>query len=213
MKPLRIIIVDDHRIMLDGIAALLRDDKRFQIIGLYTRCNEALEDMKTEQPDVAITDIQMPEMSGVEFTRAIKTLHPGIFVMALSMSGEESTVSEMLDAGASGYILKNTGQEELRNAIMSIVRGETYLSPEVAAALTRALIAKRKEEDDPAPRLTQREIEIIRLIAKEYSNEQIANELFISERTVETHRKNIFRKTGTKGVVGLLKYAMGKGIL
>lgn len=213
MNPLRIIIVDDHRIILDGIASLLKDDNRFQLLGTYTRCSDALSDMHSEKPDVVITDIQMPEMNGMEFTRKIKSAFPGVFVVALSMSSDETTVSEMLDAGASGYIIKNTGQDELRNALLSVVRGETFLSPEVAAALTRALIAKRKEDDDPAPKLTQREIEIIRLIAKEYSNEQIANELFISERTVETHRKNIFRKTGTKGVVGLLKYAMGKGIL
>lgn len=213
MKPLRIIIVDDHRIILDGIAALLGDDPQFQILGTYTRCADALAAMKKEIPDIVITDIHMPEMNGVVFTRTIKATFKKIQVLALSMANDAALVSEMLDAGANGYVIKNTGQEELRSALLSIVRGETYLSPEIAATLTRALMARRKEEEDPAPKLTQREIEIIRLIAKEYSNEQIANELFISERTVETHRKNIFRKTGTKGVVGLLKYAMGKGIL
>jgi len=213
MNPIRIIIVDDHRIILDGIAALLGGDPRFQIIGTYTRCEEALTVMKKERPDVVITDIHMPEMNGVAFTRTIKESFKDVSVLALSMANEEAIVSEMLDAGANGFVIKNTGQEELRTAILSIIHGETFLSPEIAATLTRALMAKRKEEEDPAPKLTQRELEIIRLIAKEYSNEQIANELFISERTVETHRKNIFRKTGTKGVVGLLKYAMGKGIL
>jgi|JI10StandDraft_1071094.scaffolds.fasta_scaffold17188_8 two-component system, NarL family, nitrate/nitrite response regulator NarL len=211
MKPLRIILVDDHQIMLDGISALLKNDERFSIVGTYTRCAEALAEM--QNVDVVITDIQMPEMNGLEFTKVIRSKFSGVFILALSMSGEDAMVSEMLNAGVNGYVLKNTGQEELKNALMTIVRGETYLSPEIAAALTRALVAQRKEAEDPAPKLTQREIEIIKLIAKEYSNEKIANELFISERTVETHRKNIFRKTGTKGVVGLLKYAMDKKII
>jgi two-component system, NarL family, nitrate/nitrite response regulator NarL len=211
MKPLRIILVDDHQIMLDGISALLKNDERFFIAGTFTRCAEAMAVMKNV--DVVITDIQMPEMNGLEFTKVIRSQFPGVFILALSMSGEDAMVSEMLNAGVNGYVLKNTGQEELKNALITIVRGETYLSPEIAAALTRALMAQRKEAEDPAPKLTQREIEIIKLIAKEYSNEKIANELFISERTVETHRKNIFRKTGTKGVVGLLKYAMDKKIL
>jgi DNA-binding NarL/FixJ family response regulator len=211
MKPLRIILVDDHQIMLDGISALLKNDERFSIVGTYTRCADALAEM--QNVDVVITDIQMPEMNGLEFTKVIRSKFTGVFILALSMSGEDAMVSEMLNAGVNGYVLKNTGQEELKNALMTIVRGETYLSPEIAAALTRALVAQRKEAEDPAPKLTQREIEIIKLIAKEYSNEKIANELFISERTVETHRKNIFRKTGTKGVVGLLKYAMDKKII
>ncbi len=211
MKPLRIILVDDHQIMLDGISALLKNDERFSIVGTYTRCAEALAEM--QNVDIVITDIQMPEMNGLEFTKVIRSKFSGVFILALSMSGEDAMVSEMLNAGVNGYVLKNTGQEELKNALMTIVRGETYLSPEIAAALTRALVAQRKEAEDPAPKLTQREIEIIKLIAKEYSNEKIANELFISERTVETHRKNIFRKTGTKGVVGLLKYAMDKKII
>ena len=211
MKPLRIILVDDHQIMLDGISALLKNDERFSIVGTYTRCAEALAEM--QNVDVVITDIQMPEMNGLEFTKVIRSKFSGVFILALSMSGEDAMVSEMLNAGVNGYVLKNTGQEELKNALMTIVRGETYLSPEIAAALTRALVAQRKEAEDPAPKLTQREIEIIKLIAKEYSNEKIANELFISERTVETHRKNIFRLTGTKGVVGLLKYAMYNKII
>ena len=211
MKPLRIILVDDHQIMLDGISALLKNDERFSIVGTYTRCAEALAEM--QNVDVVITDIQMPEMNGLEFTKVIRSKFSGVFILALSMSGEDAMVSEMLNAGVNGYVLKNTGQEELKNALMTIVRGETYLSPEIAAALTRALVAQRKEAEDPAPKLTQREIEIIKLIAKEYSNEKIANELFISERTVETHRKNIFRKTGTKGVVGLLKYVINKKII
>lgn len=203
--------MDDHQIMLDGISALLKNDERFSIVGTYTRCAEALAEM--QNVDIVITDIQMPEMNGLEFTKVIRSKFSGVFILALSMSGEDAMVSEMLNAGVNGYVLKNTGQEELKNALMTIVRGETYLSPEIAAALTRALVAQRKEAEDPAPKLTQREIEIIKLIAKEYSNEKIANELFISERTVETHRKNIFRKTGTKGVVGLLKYAMDKKII
>jgi DNA-binding NarL/FixJ family response regulator len=129
------------------------------------------------------------------------------------MSAEESLISDMLDAGASGYLVKNTGKEELREALIRVVSGEVYFSPEVAAQLSKSLLNSRKKEEDISVKLTQREVEIVRLIAKEYSNEQIANTLFISERTVETHRKNIFRKTKIKGVIGLLKYAMENKLL
>lgn len=133
--------------------------------------------------------------------------------MALSMSGDRETIGKLLDAGATGYILKNTGQEELLQAIRTVARGELYFSDEVSAEMMRALASRKEQPVAPQPVLTSREIEIVRLIAKEFSNARIAEALFISERTVETHRKNIFRKTGTKSVIGLLKFAMEQNLL
>lgn len=211
---LKILLVDDHQIMLDGIRALLAGDEQFRIAGEATRCTSALEMIPNINPDIIITDISLPEMNGIEFTKILKKDFPKIKVLALSMSGEEGMISEMLDAGISGYVLKNTGKQELKKALTKISSGEMYFSDEVAAEIMKAIYHKKKiKNEEEKANLTLREMEIIRLIAKEYSNAKIAEELFISERTVETHRKNIFRKTQTRGVVGLLKYAMENKLL
>lgn len=213
MDRISVYLVDDHQIMLDGIKALLSNDKVIDIAGESIRCKEAFEMISICKPDVILTDIHMPDMNGIEFSRLVKNNFPEIKIIALSMSAEEALISDMLEAGASGYLVKNIGKEELREALIRVVSGEVYFSPEVAAQLSKALLNSRNRDKEPVVKLTQRELEIVRLIAKEYSNEQIANALFISERTVETHRKNIFRKTKIKGVIGLLKFAMENKLL
>lgn len=207
MDRISVYLVDDHQIMLDGIKALLSNDKVIDIAGESIRCKEAFEMISICKPDVILTDIHMPDMNGIEFSRLVKNNFPEIKIIALSMSAEEALISDMLEAGASGYLVKNIGKEELREALIRVVSGEVYFSPEVAAQLSKALLNSRNRDKEPVVKLTQRELEIVRLIAKEYSNEQIANALFISERTVETHRKNIFRKTNTSSVLGLIKFA------
>lgn len=134
-------------------------------------------------------------------------------VLTLSMFGDRAMISEMLEAGADGHILKNTGKKELIDALTKISGGGNFFSDEVSAEMMKAITAKEKKQHEPVIHLTDREVEIVRLIAKEYSNAEIAQELFISERTVETHRKNIFRKTNTKSVVGLLRFAMDQKII
>jgi DNA-binding NarL/FixJ family response regulator len=214
MKKLKLFLVDDHQILLDGIRSLLRDEEGLEIIGEATRCSAALETFEKNLPDIVITDIQMPEMSGIEFTRIIRKKYPQIKVLALSMSGEEGEIAEMVEAGISGYVIKNTGKQELRNALLKISEGGMFFSDEITQRLTAAM-RNRKErgEEEREAHLTPREKEIIKLIAKEYSNKKIADTLFISERTVETHRKNIFRKTNTKSVLGLVKWAQEHGIV
>ena len=214
MKKLKLFLVDDHQILLDGIKSLLRDEEGFEIIGEATRCSSALELLDKVLPDIIITDIQMPEMSGIEFTRIIKKKYPQIKVLALSMSGEEGEIAEMVEAGISGYVIKNTGKEELRNALLKISEGGMFFSDEITERLTSAMRSRRERgEEEKEAHLTPREKEIIKLIAKEYSNKKISAALFISERTVETHRKNIFRKTNTKSVIGLVKWAQEHKIL
>jgi DNA-binding NarL/FixJ family response regulator len=163
------------------------------------------------QPDVLITDISMPEMNGLELTRAVKEKFPQIKILALSMFGERNTISEMLEAGINSYILKNTAKQELLSAINKVAEGGMFFSDEVSNELMKP--AQTGTKHDESVSLTPREIEILRLIEKNYSNAQIAERLFISERTVETQRKNIFRKTNTKSVVGLIKYAIEKKLL
>ena len=214
VNKIKVFLVDDHQIMLDGIKALLKNDKQIEIIGEFTRGSQVIEKLAQISPDIIITDIHMPEMNGIELTNIVRKHYPAVKILALSMSGEEGMITEMVDAGISGYVIKNTGKEELRGALLKIMKGEVYFSAEVASQLTKALMEKKRRADEPtAAKLTQREVEIVKLIAMEYSNEKIAKELFISERTVETHRKNIFRKSQTKSLIGLMKYAQEKKII
>lgn len=203
-SKIKIIIADDHQMLVDGIKSLLKGEKKLEVIGVANNGSVALELIEKNQPDILLTDINMPVMSGVELTKKVRAKFPKIKIIALSMFGDQHAITEMLDAGVSGYILKNTGKEELLNAIQTVFDGGVFYSREVSDQMMRSLTDKSKSE---AAILTTREIEIVKLIAKECSNIKIAEELFISERTVETHRKNIFRKTNTKSVVGLLNYA------
>jgi DNA-binding NarL/FixJ family response regulator len=147
----------------------------------------------------------MPGMNGAELAKAVHKKFPGIKILALSMSGQGDLVNQMIeDADISGYVLKNIGKKELVKALEKIYNNGIYFSDEVLQEMTKASEKKRENEE---VNLTTREIEIVRLIEKELSNKQIAEKLFLSERTVETHRKNIFRKTNTASVIGLVKYA------
>lgn len=208
MDEIKIFILDDHQMLIDGLKALLINENSFEITGTSTNAKKALEMISRNMPDIVLTDINMPEMNGLEFTRTLKSKYPEIKVLALSMFGEKSTISEILDAGASGYILKNTGKDELINALLKISAGGMFFSDEISAEMMKSLSERGLRKEDEKVHLTEREKEIIQLIAKEYSNAQIGETLFISERTVETHRKNIFRKAGAKTVVGLIKFAI-----
>jgi two-component system, NarL family, nitrate/nitrite response regulator NarL len=208
MGPIKVFILDDHQMLIDGLKALLSNVTEFEISGTASSAKAALEMIDKNLPDIILSDINMPEMDGITFTREIKKKYPEIKVLALSMFGEKSTISEILDAGASGYILKNTGQEELINALKKISSGGMFFSDEISAEMMKSLSERGQKKEEEKVHLTEREKEIIQLIAKEYSNARIGETLFISERTVETHRKNIFRKANTKTVVGLIKFAI-----
>lgn len=205
---IKIVLIDDHQMLIDGIKSLLSGAKNFEVIAEFTSAKKLLEQINELNPYIVITDINMPEMNGIELTLELKKNYPSIKILALSMHGDKAMISKMIDAGVSGYILKNTGKTELLEALTQISSGNFFYGREVANELIRA-----KQNDSNEVNLTPREIEIIKLIAKEKSNLQIANELSISERTVETHRKNIFRKTNTKSVIGLVKFAMEKGVV
>ena len=201
--------VDDHQILIDGMKALLKNNNRFEIAGEANRCEKALEIIPLINPDIIVADINLPGMSGIEFSTIVHHKYPNIKILALSMYGEKGMISQMLDAGVSGYILKNTGKKELVDALLKIYEGGLFFSEEVSAEMMKNISEKKQLiEQEKKANLSPREKEILKLIAKEYSNKQIAETLFISEYTVETHRKNIFRKTNTKSIVGLIKYAI-----
>lgn len=205
MKKISLALVDDHQIVIDGLMALLKGEHRYEFAFATTRPKDAIEKLKTSHVDILLTDVMMPDMPGNVLAKEVHKQFPETKILALSMSGQVDIVNEMInDADISGYILKNVGKKELVAAIEKIAAGGIYFSESVLEELKKTTERKKLNEE---ARLTEREIEIIRLIEKEYSNKQIAQSLFISERTVETHRKNIFRKTGTNSVIGLVKYA------
>ncbi len=201
-------IVDDHQLVVDGLRSLLDNEEQYTIVGCSNRPKEVVDALENLNVDILLTDINMPEMTGVELTRNVKKKFPKIKVLALSMFGERQVIKEMIDAGISGYILKNTGKQELLEALTKLANGQNFFGEEVTKELMKSFTS-----DEESAHLTNREIEIVRLIENEYSNKKIADLLFISERTVETHRKNIFRKTGTQSIVGLLKYAYDHKII
>jgi DNA-binding NarL/FixJ family response regulator len=205
VDKIRIVMVDDHQIVLDGLRALLEDVTDFDLVFSTTNPHDVLEYLGRHKADLLMTDVMMPVMTGQELARQVRKNYPGIKILTLSMSGMGDTVDEMVnDADINGYVLKNIGKEELEKAIRTIAAGGQYFGEEVLVELEKASNLQREMD---AVQLTQREIEIIKLIEKEMSNREIAEHLFISERTVETHRKNIFRKTRTNSVIGLIKFA------
>jgi DNA-binding NarL/FixJ family response regulator len=204
----KIFIVDDHQMVIDGLSMLIKAIPGFEIAGVSNDPEKAMDLLKETSVDILLTDVSMTGMSGAELTRHVRKQYPDVKVLALSMFGDSMVVSEMMDAGVSGFILKNTGIQELEEALKKVAAGGNYYS----AVITKRLVEAYKDNQE-GNHLTDREIEIIRMIEREYSNKQIAHLLFISERTIETHRKNIFRKTNTQTVVGLLKYAYERKII
>lgn len=204
-EKISLAIVDDHQIVIDGLKSLLQGHPNF-IVKIESTYPEKMEGiLAVNKVDILLTDIMMPLMNGAQLAKIVKTKFPSIKILALSMSGQGELVNQMVnDSDIAGYVLKNLGKQELITALEKIASGGVYFSEEVLQEMIKD--SDRKKTSDEV-HLTIREVEIIRLIEKELNNKQIADSLFISERTVETHRKNIFRKTQTSGLIGLIKYA------
>jgi DNA-binding NarL/FixJ family response regulator len=214
MSKIRIVIADDHHILLDGLNAMLEKQADIEVCGLYDNGQTLFDDLKQTQPNIALVDINMPGMNGQELTTRIKEFYPHIHVITLSMYDDAIHIMEMIEAGVSGYLLKNVNDKELMDAIRAVNVGKMYFSSEVSEKITALVIQQQRKLEQPEePRLTERELEILKLISQELSNAEIASTLFISERTVETHRKNMLRKTNNKTIVGLLKYALEKQLI
>lgn len=195
-----IAVVDDHQMFLDGMMAVLSGQSNFEILFVENRAQAALIKMREMQPDILISDISMPEMNGVEFIKIIKATYPNVKILVLSMFESMETIADI-----DGYLLKETSKEELVKAIHAIVlKNEKYLK--VPGNTLDAFAFKRTI-------LSHREKEIIRLIAEEYTSEEIADKLFLSRGTIETHRKNIFFKLQVKNIAGLIKKAIYLGIV
>lgn len=211
MSKIRIVVADDHLILLNGLKAMLQKQKDMEIVGLYDNGLSLFNDLPATQPDIALIDINMPGLNGHELAIKIKHLFPSVQIITLSMHDDAGHIMEMVEAGVSGYLLKNINDKELLDAIRSVAAGKMS---EVSEKITSMVISQQRKLTQPeAPRLTERELEILKLIADEHSNADIANILCISERTVETHRKNMLRKTSNKSIVGLLRYALENALI
>ncbi len=205
---MKVFLVDDHAILLDGIRSILEKDDSLEIAGAAHTAEDALNYLKSHRVDLLITDFSLPGMDGLGLVRVVKKISPGTRIIVLSMHDETHLVKEILREGVEGYVLKKDSHRELLEAIASVKAGKVYLSNDI----NRIIISSLRFPDEERL-LTDREREILKLIAKEYSNKDIAEELFISERTVETHRKNIFRKTKTSSLVGLIKFAYANNLI
>jgi DNA-binding NarL/FixJ family response regulator len=217
MESIKVVIADDHKIIRVGLRGLLEREEDITVIGEAENSEEVLRVLESSPAEVVLMDIDLGETDGVTTTRKIKELYPSIHVLGLTMHQEADYIIKMLEAGASGYLLKNAGREELLAAIHTVAKGDSYFSQKVSATLLQAITRQKENASQKKPAtsttLSDREIEVLRLIAQEYSNGEIAEKLFISIRTVDTHRRNLLEKVQAKNTVGLVKYAIDKGII
>ena len=212
MNKHKIVLVDDHQMLIDGLVAILSKYNDIEILKTYTNGNLLLKEIESLKPEIVLTDISMPEIDGYELTKKIKVIDSNIQVIALSMSGSIADINKMLDVGISGYVLKNVGNEELIEAIHKVAQGKMHFSDDITEEMVKNKNTKH-EKDNNQVKFTERELEILKLIVQELNNAEIADKLFISERTVETHRKNMIRKFNTKSIVGLIKYALDSKLI
>jgi DNA-binding NarL/FixJ family response regulator len=211
MDKIKILLADDHQLFLDGLSALLGQIASVEIVAAVSDGAQLLEKLKGSEGDLVIVDLHMPVLGGLETTKIIRQLYPTVKVLGLTMDNEVDSIQDMLEAGASGYILKNTGKAELETAILQVMKGEVYLSQSLSNQLAQRLLLKKKavvEETCELDMLTEREVEILKMVALENSNTEIAEKLYISPKTVETHRKNLMKKIGVRNSLGIYKFAL-----
>jgi DNA-binding NarL/FixJ family response regulator len=207
MKKIKVFLVDDHKLFRNGLALLLEGEKDLVVSGEAENGKQFCESIQKEVPDVVLMDIEMPEMDGFETTELTCSKYPDLKVIALTMFGEEQYYLKMIEAGAKGFLLKNSDIEEVIKAIKTVYEGGTYFSQEILYNMVKNIKEVRKETGPPV-QLSVREQEILDLICKGFSNTEIASELNISKRTVEKHRSNILAKTQTYNTASLVMFAV-----
>ena len=203
-KKVRIIIADDHLLIAETWATLINLDPEFEVVKVYDNTKTMIDEITEVRPDVAILDININPFSGIEATTMIRKLAPGAKIIGVSMHNQPSFAKKMIRNGAMGYVTKNSSKLEMYEAIRSVMKGEKYICAEIQRNITNQLLVE--EEDNKLSKLTEREIEIIRLIKNGSTNKEIAETLFLSPRTVETHRARILKKLGLKNSLSLVKY-------
>lgn len=215
MEKIRVIIADDHKLIRVGLNAILQLEQDIEVLAEAENGNDVIALVKSHVTDVILMDIDMGIPNGIDTTNTVKSNFPDVKVLALTQHEERDYILKMLEAGANGYLLKNCGRDELMAAIHAVVNGNSYFSQTVSATLLKAITElqqKPKASLKDNTLLTDREKEVLGLIAQEYSNAEIAEKLFISVRTVDTHRRNLLEKLQVKNTAGLVKYAVEKGL-
>jgi len=214
---MKILIVDDHHLFLEGMVSLLTTEKSFTVVDTATSGHEAVEKNDRTPYDVVLLDIGMPEMDGLETVKILKKKTPDQKIIMLTTYNDKAIFRELIENGVSGYVLKNSTKKELIEAIKKVGEGGMYFSQDIHDIVVHAyssyLLTKNQTVAADKIAFTQREKEVLKLLAKEYTNEAIAAELNISFRTVETHRKNMMQKTKSHNLAGLLKYAYREGLI
>ncbi len=209
---IKILIADDHQMFIDGIRSLLSGNQRYTIAGEAQNGKEVLEIVAGTDTDLVLLDMNMPIMDGLTVLKVLKEKYPGIKVIMLTMFDTPDYIQRLLKAGADGYILKNTGKAELTEGIEAVMKGQSFFSAEVTKIIMEGLQGKKNKSSAVKVELTQRETDVLKLIAKEHTTQEIADALFISTNTVETHRKNLIAKLGVRNLAGLVKYALQSGL-
>lgn len=200
----RILICDDHQLVLDGLKSLINSQDDIEVVSTAITGLDAIRQLEVLKVDIVLMDIDMPEMNGIDATKVLKKDYPDLKIIILTMHDEKSIIQLLMDIGADGYILKNATQEELLQGIKQVKSGKKHFSPDVTIALLRNDIESSKVSHD----LTSREVEILTLIAEGFSNKEIGDKLFISHRTVDTHRTNLMKKLEINNIAGLIRYAI-----
>lgn len=215
MNQIRILIAEDHRIVRDGLHMLLQSEPDFVVVAEAENGREAVAQAQETHPDVAILDISMPDLSGLEATRLIKTESPQTQVLILTMHESDEYFFRALQAGASGYVLKKAATQDLIEAARAVARGEAFLYPSVAKKLIGDYVRRVRpgEEDGGYASLSDREREVLLLLAQGLSNQEIANGLAITQSTLQTHRSHILEKLGLRTTADLIKYAVQHGLV
>lgn len=196
----RVFIVDDHYMVVEGIRSLLQTEQEIEWVGHAMNAASCLAFLQQQLPDVILMDINLPDKSGIDLCKEVKQNYPSVFILGLSTFNQQSFVHKMMDNGASGYVLKNATQSELMEAIQAVAKGKTFLSDEVASSLS--------ESKATQPVLTRREKEVLELISEGLTNSEIAEKIFVSVSTVDTHRKNLLAKLEAKNTADLVRLAI-----
>lgn len=212
-KRIQLLIADDHRVLLDGLVSLLRTEPNFEIAATAENGEQVIDWLNKTEVDVCLIDISMPRPDGMELTRWIQQHKPQIKILILTTHDEEEIIAEMVQAGIAGYLLKSCTRHELVEGINRVMSGQFFFSEAVSNRIIDSYKEQKKETAEEPVTFTEREKEIVQLLAKEYTNEKIAQTLHISYRTVETHRKNMMLNTKARNLAGLLRFASNHGLI
>lgn len=213
MPTISVVLVEDHALVRAGVRALLRDVPGIKVVAEIGNGREAIDLIRSHQPNVVLMDITMPGLNGLEVTSRVAREHPGIKVVILSMHANEEYVLQALQAGAAGYLLKDAATVELELAIKAVARGETYLGPAISKRVIEDYLARLGDDRGPLEHLTPRQREILQLIAEGKSTREIASLLNISVKTVETHRTQLMERLNIHDIAGLVRYAVRVGLI